>query len=257
METETVLVVGQGEVGKPMAEILSSVYRVVTKDIDPLNLSEPVGVMHICYPYRGADFVGTTIDYISQYGPALTVIHTTVPPGTTRAVEYRSHQPVAYSAVRGKHSAMVKDILSFTKYVSAIKQEPLQQATDHLSRAGMRVKSFSSPEALELAKLQETTYFGLLIAWAQEVERYCKKLGLDYNEVMQLTEEVDYLPSVIFQPGFIGGHCVMPNIELLETIRPSPFLEVIKQSNAIKAREWLEAGRRLEERLIPKASKAG
>ena len=37
----------------------------------------------------------------------------------------------------------------------------------------MKTKLLSSPEATEIAKLTETTYFGLLIAWAQEVERYC------------------------------------------------------------------------------------
>ena len=74
----------------------------------------------------------------------------------------------------------------------------------------------SSPEALELAKLLETTYFGLLIAWAQEMNRFAETANADYLEVGKFFREIGYLPNVLFQPGFIGGHCVMPNIALLQ-----------------------------------------
>ena len=88
----------------------------------------------------------------------------------------------------------------------------------------MNVHMISSCETLELAKLHETTYFGLMVAWSQEVERFCSDLNANYEEVMKFVEEVSYLPPVTFQPGYIGGHCVMPNIELLKKVRSSPFL---------------------------------
>jgi len=121
----------------------------------------------------------------------------------------------------------------------------------HLAGAGMRVERFSSPEALELSKLLETTYLGLLIAWAQEVERYAREFEADYCEIMRFTEEIDYFPPVIFQPGFIGGHCVMPNIDLLQTVHSSPLVQAIKRSNAWKKDEWRNLGRPLGERLAP------
>ena len=48
----------------------------------------------------------------------------------------------------------------------------------------MKTKLLSSPEATEIARLSETTHFGLLIALVQEVERYCRKLGTNYDEVV-------------------------------------------------------------------------
>ena len=59
----------------------------------------------------------------------------------------------------------------------------------------MKTKLLSSPEATEIAKLTETTYFGLLIAWAQEVERYCMKLGTNYDEVVSFYDEIKVLST--------------------------------------------------------------
>src|ERR1051326_9612532 len=89
---------------------------------------------------------------------------------------------------------------------------------------------FRSPEATELAKLTETTYFGLMIAWAQEVERYCNRANQDYAEVASFYDEIKFFPPVKYFPGVIGGHCVMPNIEILSKFESSALLKAIKMS---------------------------
>jgi UDP-N-acetyl-D-mannosaminuronate dehydrogenase len=101
----------------------------------------------------------------------------------------------------------------------------------------MKSEIMSTPEALELAKLLETTYFGLLIAWAQEMNRFAGTVNADYLEVGKFFREIAYLPNVLFQPGYIGGHCVMPNIALLQQRFESEFLEVIKRSNKTRMAE--------------------
>ena len=55
-----------------------------------------------------------------------------------------------------------------------------------------------------------------------------------------------------FQPGFIGGHCVIPNSHLLDEVRPSLFMDAMRRSNEIKERDWLAQGRPLQERVSPK-----
>jgi UDP-N-acetyl-D-mannosaminuronate dehydrogenase len=100
----------------------------------------------------------------------------------------------------------------------------------------MKTKILSSPEATELAKLAETTYFGLLIAWAQEVERYCDQLSLDYDEIASIYEEIGFFPPVRYFPGVIGGHCVLPNIRILKQKFDSEILEAIEHSNREKIR---------------------
>jgi hypothetical protein len=99
---------------------------------------------------------------------------------------------------------------------------------------GLGTRVLSSPEAAEVAKLSETTFFGLMIAWAQEVERYADKVGADYDEIVSFYDEIGFFPPVRYFPGVIGGHCVMPNIELLGRLGDSGILRAVKDSNQLK-----------------------
>jgi UDP-N-acetyl-D-mannosaminuronate dehydrogenase len=77
-----------------------------------------------------------------------------------------------------------------------------------------------------------------MIAWAQELERYCDKAGQDYSEITSFYDEIKFFPPVKYFPGVIGGHCVMPNIDLLLRFTESDMLEAVKASNVMKvARE--------------------
>jgi len=245
-----VLVIGLGEVGKPLMEVLASTYDIKGRDIEYESVDD-VSVMHVCYPYQINDFIGTTVENVEEYAPDLVIINSTVLPGTTRKIREISKTPTVFSPVRGKHVCMGEELLHYTKYVGGTDPDSTRLAAEHFEKAGMKVGTMSSCEALELAKLLETTYFGVLVAWAQETERFCNKLAVDYDEVMRFTEEIRYLPPVILQPGYIGGHCVIPNIRLLEQLRPSEFTEAIRGSNEVKAREWEEAGRSLLDRIRP------
>jgi UDP-N-acetyl-D-mannosaminuronate dehydrogenase len=249
-----VLVVGLGEIGRPLMELLGQAYEVHGKDLEPLALDR-ADVLHVCYPYQIDNFVGTTVEYIEQYRPKLVIINSTVVPGTTRRISQQAKMPIVYSPIRGKHARMKEDLMRYTKFVAGTDPQATEQAVVHFEKAGFKVGLMSSCEALELAKLLETTYFGLLIAWAQEMERFCREVGADYDEVMQFTKEIDFLPPVIFQPGYIGGHCVIPNTFLLDQVRRSPFVEAIRTSNERKAEEWQRMGKPLDVRLSPKPKK--
>jgi len=50
-------------------------------------------------------------------------------------------------------------------------------------------------------------------------------------------EEVDFLPNTKYFPGFIGGHCVIPNIDLMRKIAASPMLEAVLESNRRRVEE--------------------
>lgn len=233
------LVVGLGEVGGALAKVLEEALgSVLRQDLEPMVIEEAVGVMHVCIPYRNAEpFASAVIDYARKFQPALMIINSTVVPGTTRALATATGIPTVYSPVRGKHVRMVSDLLHYTKYVAGMTQAATDQAAAHFGAAGMKVSRMDRPESLELAKLAETTYFGVLIAFAQELNRYAEKVGGDYNQAIDFFTEVSFLPPVRYFPGFIGGHCVMPNIELLRRTAASPLLEAIVDSNKRRAHE--------------------
>ena len=107
-------------------------------------------------------------------------------------------------------------------------------ASDHFKAAGLKTKILAAPEATELAKLTETTYFGLMIAWAQEIERYCDRTGQSYDEIVSIYDEIPFFPTTKYFPGVIGGHCVMPNIKILRRFDDSAILKAIEASNQAK-----------------------
>ena len=244
----TVVIVGLGEVGKPLLEIMKSRYQTFGVDINQPAPVSQCGVMHICFPFQSDKFVRQVVAYIHQYRPALTVINSTVAPGTTRSIAVESGTAVVNSPVRGKHARMEEELLHYTKFVGALDPRSGQRAVEHFEAIGMKAKLLASPEASEIAKLTETTYFGLLIAWAQEVERYCTKLGANYDEVVSFYDEIKFFPQVKYFPGEIGGHCVMPNIAILSQQFPSGLLQAIVQSNTFEQKNlgpegWLDANR--------------
>jgi UDP-N-acetyl-D-mannosaminuronate dehydrogenase len=232
-EAAVTLVVGLGEVGNPLFTILKRQEPgTIGIDIEPVRLAKPIGIMHICFPFiDSAQFQKAVIGYVLKYDPKVVVINSTAVPGTTRAVETETGIPCVYSPVRGKHTKMVDELLTYVKFVAGTDAQAAEQVREHFVAAGMKSETMSTPEALELAKLLETTYFGLLIAWAQEMNRFSETVNADYLEVGKFFREIAYLPDVLFQPGYIGGHCVMPNIGLLQTRFQSEFLEVMKRSN--------------------------
>jgi len=246
-----VLVVGLGEVGLPLLEVLGSAHQAAGRDIDD-QAFHGVRILHLCFPF-GANYVSAASHYVALYRPEVVVVNSTVVPGTTRAIQQEAGTPAVYSPVRGKHTRMTEELRRYRKFVAGTSPEAVATVEDHFAAAGMATQRMSSPESLELAKLLETSYFGVLVAWAQEMDRFAASVDADYWETTAFFEEIGFFPPVGFEPGYIGGHCVMPNLDLLERVRHSPWIDTIRISNEQRAREWEAAGRPLYERLGPRA----
>ncbi len=245
-----VLIVGLGEVGRPLLEILSGTHQAAGRDLED-QAFHGVRILHLCFPF-GPDFVSAAERYVSLYEPEVVVVNSTVVPGTTRAVQQVTGTPAVYSPVRGKHARMTEELRRYRKFVAGTSAQAVAAVEDHFTAAGMTTQRMSSFESLELAKLLETTYFGVLVAWAQEMDRFAAAADADYWETTGFFEEIGFFPPVSFEPGFIGGHCVMPNLDLLEQVRRSPVIDVIRQSNERRAHEWQTSSRSTAERLSPR-----
>lgn len=233
-KSNKIIVAGLGEVGKPLFELISRHHDTIGMDVAPVHVAGDVDILHVCYPYQIKDFIGETVRYVDRFKPAITVINSTVAIGTSRAVAERTGAKVVNSPVRGKHARMFEDLRMYTKFIGALDTASADLASKHFESVGLKTKVLSSPEATELAKLTETTYFGLMIAWAQEVERFCEHSKLSYDEVISFYHEIPFFPRVKYYPGVIGGHCVMPNIEILGRFASSLILDAIKVSNKTK-----------------------
>ena len=245
---EQVLIVGLGEVGHPLHDIVksSAKFDVYGSDIDKKRLQEIVGkteqpktvdVMHICYPCTQQDkFVQTTIDYIRQIKPKLTIIESTVPPGTTQKIYALSKSAVANSPIRGMHKSletMKRDMLYWTKYVGGTTKESADAARKHFEKLGLKVKVLKGSAETELAKLFETTYRAWMVACFQEMHRISRHFGADFDDVVDMLEDIHRVRfnKPLHFPGVIGGHCLIPNVELLLSVYDSEFLHLILESN--------------------------
>jgi len=232
------LVIGLGEVGGALAEVLERSQRVLRHDIEPVEIEEAIGVAHLCFPFQSREqFEQIAIGYLERFRPKLAIINSTVLPGTTRRIAAATKVSMVYSPVRGKHAHMADDLQRYRKFVSAVDVDTARMAEQHFERAGIQTRRMNKIETLELAKLAETTYFGMLIAYAQELNRYCDRVDGDYYEATNFFDEIDFLPRVRYFPGFIGGHCVVPNINLMLQIGGSAMLESVLDSNRKRAAE--------------------
>ena len=123
-------------------------------------------------------------------------------------------------------------MLRYRKFVGAQDPKVLDAVIQHFAGAGFKTDRFRTPRIGEVSKLLETTWLGMLVSWAQEIERVAENYGATYDEVNAYIEEIDFLPHVF--PGVIGGHCIMPNIEILRDALQSDFLDVIVSGNQRK-----------------------
>ncbi|MDH5689919.1 MAG: GDP-mannose dehydrogenase [Candidatus Bathyarchaeota archaeon] len=253
MVEEKVLVVGLGEVGRPLYELLKECgkFLVYGFDVDEAKMSsiaqesipKKADVMHICIPCGSQDeFVNVVVGYVKRFKPELVIINSTAPPGTTRKIHAQCGCLVAHSPVRGVHKNfehMKWELKRWTKYVGSAYAESGEAACRHFETAGFKTRVLKGCIETELAKLFETTYRAWMIACFQEMHRISRHFGADFDAVVDFLEDTHRmrLDRPVMFPGVIGGHCLIPNVELLLESYDSNFLRLIFESNEKRKEE--------------------
>ena len=242
---QTAVVAGCGEIGKPIYQLSCGAFAQVIAEDPICGKSMPanykVAVLHVAIPGSLENFVEIVDSYVAKYDPNIILIHSTTVPGCTqKLVEHHGADLIAHTQVHGKHSGdtMRRDMLYYPKFVATTSGIAFAKAKEILIAMGHPPESvvrLSSPLAGEIIKLLATTFFGYLIVWTQVIERLSEQSCVPYEELMRFTE----LPTCDYQivgkfPGVIGGHCVMPNIEILQKTYPSPLWDFMKKSNDMK-----------------------
>jgi UDP-N-acetyl-D-mannosaminuronate dehydrogenase len=78
-----------------------------------------------------------------------------------------------------------------------------------------------------------------MIACFQEMHRISRHFGADFDEVVDMIEDIHrvHFNKPLHYPGVIGGHCLIPNTELLLKAYDSEFLRLILKSNEKRKKE--------------------
>ena len=237
------VVAGLGEIGTPIFQLFSKSNIVVGYDIDPKLINKKkfekyqnfeTRFLHICIPYND-NFVKNIMKLSKKFSPKCIVIQSTIPPRTTKTIQNSFDIPIIYSATRGLHKRMLRDLYKYTKFFAIENTAPKAkwaciQYKKLLNDCNVKSKQMSKPLTLELAKIVcDTSYYGWLINYAQLSNMIAIENGINYDEMWSFADEIHKFlgnrPKMY--PGFIGGHCVIPNLKLMH----NQTLDLIKEIN--------------------------
>lgn len=217
------VVLGAGQVGRAIAEVLGD---ATLRDVgDPPDRAD---VLHVCFGWT-EEFDAAVADYQDHYQPNLTIIHSTVPVGTSRRLG------AVHSPVTGRHPDLAQSVLTFVKFFGG---EQAAEAAAIFEARGVRTEIVPDAETTEAGKLWATLQHGWLVALEKEAHRFVEAHGADpdiayrrfnevYNEGYAALGEPYHLPILRHMPGPIGGHCVIPNAR----ITPTRIARVLEQLN--------------------------
>jgi UDP-N-acetyl-D-mannosaminuronate dehydrogenase len=272
---ESILLIGLGEIGHTLFELYKerkTEFDVYGIDLDSAKMAEhdqsvekipkKVEVLQVAMPCGNPDnFAKIVAGYVDHYKPNLTVINSTVPPGTTLKVADKCGCLTAHSPARGVHVTtehMIWEMKRWPKYVGGATPQAGESAKKHFEKLGLQVRMLKSCRETELAKLFETTYRAWMITCFQEMHRIARAFDADFNDTVDFLEDThrQRLDRPIMFPGFIGGHCLIPNTELLLKSYDSDMLRLILESNEKRNDEMKNPTIKLEaEQVATRAEK--
>jgi len=243
------VVAGLGEIGSPILKLISKRQDAIGYDVDAelmdhkkfnMLLSADTMFLHVCIPYS-KKFIQNIMELYNKFRPRIVVIHSTVSPYTTRALQQKLDIPVIYSATRGVHKRMLYDLKRYTKFFAMEKDAPKAKwaATKYvqlMQKCGVKTKQMSNSLTLELAKIVvDTSYYGWLINYAQLSNMIAIEHKVNYDEMWSFADDIQKIlhnrPKMY--PGYIGGHCVIPNLDLIH----NQTLSLIKEINELYSKK--------------------
>ena len=191
-------------------------------------------ILHICIPFSNK-FVTNVQKLVKKFDPEILILHSTISPMTTSIIQSKLKIPVIYSATRGVHKRMISDLKKYTKFFAINNNAPkkkfaITEFQKVMRKNGIKTKQMSTPETLELGKIIcDTSYLGWLINYAQLSNMIAIQYNVNYDEMWTFSDEIHKFlgnrPKMY--PGFIGGHCVIPNLDLMH----NQTLDLIKKIN--------------------------
>lgn len=214
------LVIGnKGQIGSAIQKILSEKYSVKGIDKGDVLFGEEFNAIFICFPYD-KNFIQEVKKYQKNYliKNGLTVIHSTVPIGTTEKLN------AVHAPIRGKHPNLYEGIKIFPIGIGGKGGASLAYIYDS---CGITCYRTDNPRNTEAFKLYDTEYYRRCILFMREVWDFCKKNDLDFDYIYRWGNE-SYnegykklglprfvRPVLLYMPGPVGGHCVETNHKLL------------------------------------------
>lgn len=210
------LIIGKGQIGTALNKILEGEAHDPPQNI--YAKAQDCTFLHICTPYND-DFEDIVDVYKKKFRPNTTIIHSTVPVGTSKELN------AVHSPIRGVHPDLEEGIRTFVKYVGG---QNADIVAEELEKYDIETKVYEKAKTTEAGKLLSTTQYGIYIMISKKIHEYCEDKDLDYDKVYKhfnATYNSGYYdlgktevmrPIFDYVEGDIGGHCVIPNTDLMD-----------------------------------------
>ncbi|MHA1978386.1 MAG: hypothetical protein ACW98F_13385 [Candidatus Hodarchaeales archaeon] len=247
MENSTHLIIGLGEVGTAIKEIIEdseNKFDVLDLDLSPQEETS-FDFLHLCYP-DSKNFVDITQEYIKKYTSpkSIIIIHSTINPGTTQKVA-EFFPRVAYSPIRGTHPNLKPYILHFQKFVSTTDLLVGKEVEELYNFLKIPIAlTIEDPRSLEFAKNLNTTFYMHLIVFTQAVAKLAKENDLNLSTITDFIDSTDDRCLLPYAQA-IGGHCLIPNAKTLA--RYLPLAKYLIEHNEQFAAEFKDEKIRFKE----------
>lgn len=229
------LIIGNGQIGSALADALKDHHEVFIIDKEPLKIDEEIDVLNICFPYSDK-FVAEVKKYIEEYNPSLTIVHSTTKIGTCNEIG----REVVHAPIEGKHPDLTQSLKEWRRWLGCRDKRSLALAESFFREANMRYISLDDSKFTEYLKLRSTTKYLWSIAWAEMEGEWSAKLGMPYNYNQKYDIDYNIMYSKLGYPEYkryileppeskeIGGHCLIPNRDLLKEVLPHKYLKILE-----------------------------
>ena len=251
------LIIGLGEIGKSVKEVIEPFDKVSTYDINQENFKTPqIDVMHICFPYDEATFEKSVQDYITKYEPKHVIVWSTVQIGTCKRLG------ITHTPVEGRHPKLAESIRKMRRWVGSCDEDELRFFIKYFEDRAFTVNGVSNSDFTEFLKLRSTSKYGINLVWTDYEKSVADSLKMDFTLLKDFDTDYNDLYQELGMPwaqryildapdNGLGGHCLIENAVLLDEQYPSNMLkkmlslgkniETIKEDKPYLNRAWLYA----------------
>ncbi len=227
------IIIGRGEVGLSLYHVL----REYDKEVDVLDKhderigSSKIYMMHICFGWSD-NFEDEVKRYQELYNPEITIVHSTVPPGTCDRLK------VCHSPVRGRHPYLQESIKKFVKFVGGTYAD---EVAEYFRKVQIRTIICRKAITTEIGKILSTNFQYVCVEFTKEAEQLAEKYGVNFNEAFTMFNQTyneaniemghpEYIrPTLVPIQKKVGGHCLEANLELMQS-KFGDFMKKLKKN---------------------------
>jgi UDP-N-acetyl-D-glucosamine dehydrogenase len=146
----------------------------------------------------------------------LVIVESTIAPGAMRDEIFPilskncSHGDfeLAYSPERIDPKSAKWNVSNTPKLVAGLSESATKRAQEFYAKFVDDIRTFTSVEVVETAKLLENSFRLVNISFINEISMLCSKLGIDVMEVIEAASSKPYGFMPFYPSAGVGGHCI-------------------------------------------------